>query len=100
MHGYALYPDLFLRPVLLVDFQSFQQLQRTAVSRTIDNPPKYRVFAIEMRLLAVRDEELRSVGVGARVCHGDYAPRVMPQRRPYLVCKLVAPYRPAVFPWL
>lgn len=56
------------RSIFIVDRYAFHGVQ-TCIS-AIDDFSKDSVFSIKMRLLGVRDEELRLVGVWARISHG------------------------------
>jgi hypothetical protein len=41
------------------------------------SPSKDSVLVVELRVFAVRDEELRAIGVWSSVCHGYYASSIV-----------------------
>jgi hypothetical protein len=62
------------RPVLVVDRDSLESIQCV---ESVNQLPKDRVLAVQMRLLGVDDVELGEVGVGAFVGHGQNAPGIV-----------------------
>lgn len=65
--------------------------------RDKDPPSKYSVHAVKRWCLGIRDKELRAVGVGSRICHGDYAALVVSQMVDNFVFELLSPNRLAPF---
>lgn len=66
------------RSVLVVDRYSFNSIEGGIGS--IDDLAENRVFAIEMGLLRVRDEELRLVRIWATVGHSNDTPCIELER--------------------
>lgn len=59
MNRYAFSADFVHRPVLGVDGYCFERLKRAAELSALDHLSKDGIFTVEMRLLAVRNKELR-----------------------------------------
>ena len=86
--------DGLLHPVLPVDVHVLEGVEDVHAA---DDPAEDGVAAVEVRVAAVRDEELTAVRVGPGVGHADDPALVVPQRRPDLVVELAPPdARPAL----
>ena len=93
MYGDPFYPYFCERSVLTVwRVRCLHLLKQIEHLRASNHLCEYRVFAVERRLLCVRNEELRSIRVRfAAVCHAHDAPRVMREPVDNLIRELLAP---------
>lgn len=94
VHGDPLDPALLLGPALAIHLQRLHLGQR-GHAVVPDELAKDRIQPVEVRRLVEDDEELRTVGAGPLVRHGDDPPLRVPQRRADLVFEGAAPDGPA-----
>uniref|UniRef100_A0A0E9WTS7 Uncharacterized protein n=1 Tax=Anguilla anguilla TaxID=7936 RepID=A0A0E9WTS7_ANGAN len=96
MEGHVLYVNIIQRPKRLLVNRKF--LQFVKCLQSIYNFSKNSVFHVKMGLLAVSEEKLGSIGVGAIVCHGNHTSNIMLKMFIEFILKFSAPDTCPSFP--
>lgn len=97
MYAHPRHPDLACWSILCIHIDRFHRVQCPTILGTIDDLAYDSILSIQMRLLCVRDKELRLVGIRTRICTRDDSTTIESERRSDLIRERLAPDRLSSF---